>query len=326
MRTIFRARHRPGTYAMIARKILEDERLGWAARGVLEYLLAKPDNWRVRVSDLIRRGDLGRDALRRVLRQLESFGYLQRRRIPDRDGRFCGIIYVVVEDPDDPRPDGPLPGEPLADAPETGDPPLPRLQITKDPEEPRTTTTKGRNRSTTSDLHAGPPRSAQAPGGERGGRRNHHHEKAGGEGTRRGQSGGAGSAVELPSALSPIEAVEARQRLEPLPAELAQQVADELAGRLAAGTIRSSPLAYLRGLCSRALDGSFTPEMAHAVAAARETRRRTASALAQADRAVTLPPADPNHPLAKRMLDLQRRIAARRAAAARGGGGLMPQR
>ena len=35
-----------------ARKSIEDERLSWAARGLLGYLLSKPDDWKVLVNDL----------------------------------------------------------------------------------------------------------------------------------------------------------------------------------------------------------------------------------------------------------------------------------
>ncbi len=47
----------------IARQTLDDERLGWTARGMLAYLHDKPDDWSLRIEDLRRRGDLGRDAV-----------------------------------------------------------------------------------------------------------------------------------------------------------------------------------------------------------------------------------------------------------------------
>ena len=38
-------------FVVIDRRTLEDERLSWAARGVIRYLLAKPDDWEIRVED-----------------------------------------------------------------------------------------------------------------------------------------------------------------------------------------------------------------------------------------------------------------------------------
>ena len=78
MSGIIRVAHRRKPYAVIDRRLLEDQRLGWAARGLLGYLLAKPDDWQLRVSDLCRRGDLGRDGIRRVLQQLQDYGYVRR--------------------------------------------------------------------------------------------------------------------------------------------------------------------------------------------------------------------------------------------------------
>ena len=57
MPTIIRVKHKRAPFVVIDRRVLEDERLTWAARGVLGYLLAKPDDWQLRITDLQRRGD-----------------------------------------------------------------------------------------------------------------------------------------------------------------------------------------------------------------------------------------------------------------------------
>jgi len=80
---IIRVEHRRNSYVVIDRRPLEDQRLRWAARGLLGYLLAKTDDWQLRVSDLCRRGDLRRDAIHRVLQQLQSCGYIRREQVRD---------------------------------------------------------------------------------------------------------------------------------------------------------------------------------------------------------------------------------------------------
>lgn len=57
----------------------------------------------------------------------------------------------------------------------------------------------------------------------------------------------------------------------------AQSLLDELAGRLQMGGVRSSPVAYLRGLIARADAGSFVPELGLRVAAARTQRQQDAA-------------------------------------------------
>ena len=57
--TIIRAprRHR---FVILDQRAVDDTRLSWAARGLLAYLLSRPDDWRVLINDLRKRGDLAR--------------------------------------------------------------------------------------------------------------------------------------------------------------------------------------------------------------------------------------------------------------------------
>jgi hypothetical protein len=72
--------------------------------------------------------------------------------------------------------------------------------------------------------------------------------------------------------LSAAEREEAGKKLAGLPADLAQQLLDELAARIRANVIQTTPLAYLRGLITRARAGAFTPEGALQIAAHRQRR------------------------------------------------------
>lgn len=98
------------------------------------------------------------------------------------------------------------------------------------------------------------------------------------------EEGGGGNPQELeyPKGLTKAEREQARQNLGDLPGALAQQLLDELTAYVAAGTIRVSPIAYLRGLVKRARAGEFVPEAGLRVA---ENRRRRAQAEAATRRA-----------------------------------------
>jgi hypothetical protein len=63
-------------YVVLDRATVQDARLSWAARGLLAYLLSLPADWTIRVAHLQQQGGVGRDALRGILRELQSFGYL----------------------------------------------------------------------------------------------------------------------------------------------------------------------------------------------------------------------------------------------------------
>ena len=63
--------------------------------------------------------------------------------------------------------------------------------------------------------------------------------------------------MRFPNALTAAERRVAKVRLGKFPAPVAQQILDELNGRLARGEVRTSALAYLNGLIARARQGSF---------------------------------------------------------------------
>jgi hypothetical protein len=86
-------------WVTIDQRAIEDARLSWAARGLLVYLLSKPDDWQVRVKDLQRRGDLGRDGIYKLLAVLRRFHYLRYEKNRTRDGRVRGGSYAVYEVP-----------------------------------------------------------------------------------------------------------------------------------------------------------------------------------------------------------------------------------
>lgn len=71
----------------------EDQRLSYEARGVLAYLLSKPDDWQVRPENL-QNDSCGRDKIRRILRELEQHGYLIRERVRLAKGRWEWISTV----------------------------------------------------------------------------------------------------------------------------------------------------------------------------------------------------------------------------------------
>ena len=109
--TIIRARRRH-RFLIIDQRAIEDIRLSWAARGLLGYLLSRPDDWRVLVNDLRKRGDLGRDGIYRLLRELRDAGYMRFVHTRDKHGRIRGGTYIVQEIATAPHPDLPDAVEP----------------------------------------------------------------------------------------------------------------------------------------------------------------------------------------------------------------------
>ncbi|MFF0742127.1 hypothetical protein ACFYVL_17190 [Streptomyces sp. NPDC004111] len=72
--TILR-RHLSTGFTVLPTSTLEDARLSFRARGILAFLVAKPDTWAVRTDSIAKAGKEGRDAVRKAVQELKRFGY-----------------------------------------------------------------------------------------------------------------------------------------------------------------------------------------------------------------------------------------------------------
>ncbi|UCB55070.1 MAG: hypothetical protein JSW45_00575 [Thiotrichales bacterium] len=135
--TIIRAPRRY-RFVVMDQRAVEDDRLSWAARGLLCYLLSRPDDWKVLVNDLRKRGNLGRDGIYRLLKELRTLGYALFLHKRDQHGRIRGGIYLIREIADSPFPDLPDTVSPDTAAP---GPAKPEALPTTDLKLRRTTTT-----------------------------------------------------------------------------------------------------------------------------------------------------------------------------------------
>ena len=94
---IVRVARRDTPFVVIERAALEDERLSWKARGLLAYLLTRPDNWQVRFSHLMQQAPEGERALRGAFAELCDCGYAALVTPRDGEGRLEGRQWVIYE-------------------------------------------------------------------------------------------------------------------------------------------------------------------------------------------------------------------------------------
>lgn len=93
---IIRRAERPQTFTVIDNAIIEDRALTWEARGLLIFLLSKPDSWSINREWLVTQAPNGITAVRRCLAELEERLYLSRHRTNDpQTGRVVweSIVY-----------------------------------------------------------------------------------------------------------------------------------------------------------------------------------------------------------------------------------------
>ena len=96
--TIFRTiKNAENPFVMIDRRPIENNSLTWKAKGILAYLLSRPDNWIVRLRDLVNRSPDGVHAVRSALKELRAAGHLSTREIRDENGQFLRYELEVYE-------------------------------------------------------------------------------------------------------------------------------------------------------------------------------------------------------------------------------------
>lgn len=106
-------------FTTVTNSLAQDSRLSFEARGVLLYLLSKPDDWRVQFADIEREGNFGRDKRQRIFAELEQTRYFERVDLRNEGGQFA-YDYLVHEvpvtwpEPENPAPVQPVPEKPVA--------------------------------------------------------------------------------------------------------------------------------------------------------------------------------------------------------------------
>jgi predicted transcriptional regulator len=75
-------------------EIINDKKLTFAAKGLLIYLLTNKEKEKRRMDNLIEQSPSGRDSIKRIIKELEHFGYIKRNKIRNKSGRFEQEVLV----------------------------------------------------------------------------------------------------------------------------------------------------------------------------------------------------------------------------------------
>ncbi|MEU6284917.1 hypothetical protein [Streptomyces sp. NPDC047028] len=86
-------------FTQIANALFRDSGLSFKAKGIFGYVSTHRNGWQVTVTDLVRLGPDGREAVRTGLQELEARGYLIRERLRRPDGTLGEIVYCITDRP-----------------------------------------------------------------------------------------------------------------------------------------------------------------------------------------------------------------------------------
>ena len=96
-----RAKRPDDSFVIVSKAITENRCLSWEARAVHVYVLGKPNDWVIRLGDLISQTeDCGRkhtrrDGMREIIRELVALGYWTVAQDRGGEGTFAAVEYVA---------------------------------------------------------------------------------------------------------------------------------------------------------------------------------------------------------------------------------------
>lgn len=120
-------------FTVVSNDILMNNYMSMKATCLLMKMLGKPDNWDYTINGMRTFCSEGRDAIRSALKELEKFGFLERRKVRDSRGRYTDIEYIIYEEPisRSPRSAYPESENPSLDDPPSENPPVINKEINK---------------------------------------------------------------------------------------------------------------------------------------------------------------------------------------------------
>lgn len=87
-------------FVQLDKYVLNDDTISWEAKGIMAYILSKPDGWIIRKTDLIKKSKSGKTRVESALLELMASGYLNWYQMVDEEtGQFGDWVYDVYERP-----------------------------------------------------------------------------------------------------------------------------------------------------------------------------------------------------------------------------------
>ena len=124
---------RDRNFSIIDNDLIDNSSLSFKARGLLIYMLSKPDDWKFYTTELAKHSSKeGIAAIRTALEEIEKAGYLIRQKKRKNNGKFDGTDWELVDIPTfSPQVDYPHADKPRSDNPTSDNRTLLRTNTTK---------------------------------------------------------------------------------------------------------------------------------------------------------------------------------------------------
>ena len=84
-------------FTRVDNRLLIDDSLSFGARGLMSYLISKPNNWVLIKENLINSSPAGSTVVNRLLNELEKAGYIESKSERTSAGKFATKIFIIYE-------------------------------------------------------------------------------------------------------------------------------------------------------------------------------------------------------------------------------------
>ena len=86
-------------FTIVSNYHLKDGRLSLKAKGLLTVMISLPKDWNFTVKGLAKLSADGEYSVRAAVKELEKYGYLERKERRDKSGRIADTEYTIYEKP-----------------------------------------------------------------------------------------------------------------------------------------------------------------------------------------------------------------------------------
>ncbi|AIF45718.1 hypothetical protein [Virgibacillus sp. SK37] len=97
---MIRTKKQDNPFVQLDKHFINDQALTFKAKGILTYILSKPDGWQIRLKDLVNHTADGKAAVASGLDELMEHGYIFKYQERQENGTFGDWVYEVYERPE----------------------------------------------------------------------------------------------------------------------------------------------------------------------------------------------------------------------------------
>ena len=108
-------------YTVMSNYHLRDKNLSLKSKGLLSFMLSLPEDWKYSLKGLANVSKDGIYVIRNCVKELEKYGYVQRRKARNDKGQMIDVEYIIFEHPINGL-KHPCLGNPISENPTLGNP------------------------------------------------------------------------------------------------------------------------------------------------------------------------------------------------------------